>query len=99
VFEVFDIWNARVPTGALNRWLSGMLEAHPPPMGTHGKRLTIRYATQIKSRPPTFALFSSTVGKLPESYLRYLVNGLRDDFGIDGVPIRMVTRSGKNPFI
>lgn len=99
VFEVFDIWNARVPTGALNRWLSAMLEAHPPPMGSHGKRLTIRYATQAKTRPPTFALFSSTVGKLPESYLRYLVNGLRDDFGLDGVPIRIVTRSGKNPFI
>lgn len=99
VFEVFDTWNARVPTGALNRWLSGMLEAHPPPLGSHGKRLTIRYATQIKSRPPTFALFSSTAGKLSDSYLRYLINGLRDDFGLDGVPIRMITRSGKNPFI
>lgn len=99
VFEVFDIWNARVPTGALNRWLSGMLEAHPPPMGSHGKRLTIRYATQAKTRPPTFALFSSTAGKLPESYLRYLINGLRDDFGLDGIPIRMFTRSGKNPFV
>jgi len=99
VFDVFDTWNTRVPTGALNRWLSGMLEAHPPPMGTHGKRLTIRYATQIKARPPTFALFSSTVGKLSDSYLRYLTNGLRDDFGLDGVPIRIITRSGKNPFI
>lgn len=99
VFEVFDTWNTRVPTGALNRWLSGMLEAHPPPLGSHGKRLTIRYATQIKSRPPTFALFSSTAGKLSESYLRYLTNGLRDDFQLDGIPIRMLTRSGKNPFI
>ncbi len=98
VFEIFDLWNTRVPTGALNRWLSAMLEAHPPPMGSHGKRLTIRYATQAKTRPPTFYLFSSTAGKLPDSYLRYLANGLRDDFGLDGIPIRIHTRSGKNPY-
>ncbi len=98
IFEVFETWNARVPTGALNRWLSTMLEAHPPPMGSHGKRLTIRYATQAKTRPPTFFLFSSTAGKLPDSYLRYLANGLRDDFGLDGIPIRIYTRSGKNPY-
>lgn len=98
VFEVFDLWNARVPTGALNRWLSGMLDAHPPPMGSHGKRLTIRYMTQAKTRPPTFYLFSSTAGKLPDSYLRYLANGLRDDFDLDGIPIRIHTRSGKNPY-
>lgn len=99
VFEVFDLWNARVPTGALNRWLSGMLDAHPPPMGSHGKRLTIRYMTQAKTRPPTFYLFSSTAGKLPDSYIRYLTNGLRDDFGLDGIPIRIHTRSGKNPYV
>lgn len=98
VLEIFDLWNTRVPTGALNRWLSRMLESHPPPMGSHGKRLTIRYATQAKSRPPTFYLFSSTAVKLPESYLRYLANGLRDDFGLDGIPLRIHTRSGKNPY-
>jgi GTP-binding protein len=98
VLEVFELWNTRVPTGALNRWLSRMLEAHPPPMGSHGKRLTIRYVTQAKSRPPTFYLFSSTAVKLPESYLRYLANGLRDDFGLDGIPLRLHTRSGKNPY-
>ncbi|MEX0695054.1 MAG: GTP-binding protein, partial [Rhodospirillales bacterium] len=98
VFEVFDLWNARVPTGALNRWLSRMLESHPPPMGSHGKRLTVRYVTQAKSRPPTFYLFSATAVKLPESYLRYLANGLRDDFGLDGIPLRIHTRSGKNPY-
>jgi len=98
VFEVFDLWNTRVPTGALNRWLSRMLEAHPPPMGSHGRRLTIRYVTQAKSRPPTFYLFSSTAAKLPDSYIRYLANGLRDDFGLDGIPIRIHTRSGKNPY-
>ena len=98
VFEIFDLWNARVPTGALNRWLSRMLESHPPPMGSHGKRLTVRYVTQAKSRPPTFYLFSATAVKLPESYLRYLANGLRDDFGLEGIPLRIHTRSGKNPY-
>lgn len=98
VFEVFDIWNTRVPTGALNRWLATMTEAHPPPMGSHGRRLSIRYMTQVKARPPTFVLFSSTAGKLPASYLRYLAHGLRDDFGLDGIPIRIQTRSGKNPY-
>jgi GTP-binding protein len=98
VLKIFDLWNTRVPTGALNRWLSRMLEAHPPPMGSHGKRLTVRYVTQAKSRPPTFYLFSSTAVKLPESYLRYLANGLRDDFGLDGIPLRIHTRSGKNPY-
>lgn len=98
VIEVFDLWNTRVGTGALNRWLSAMLEAHPPPMGSHGRRLTIRYVTQAKTRPPTFVLFSATAVKFPESYLRYLVNGLREDFGLDGIPIRLLTRSGKNPF-
>ena len=98
IVKIFDLWNARVPTGALNRWLKEMLEGHPPPMGSHGKRLSVRYATQAKSRPPTFILFSSTATKLPESYLRYLTNGLRDSFGLDGIPIRILTRSGKNPF-
>lgn len=98
VFDVFELWNTRVPTGALNRWLPDMLEAHPPPMGSHGKRLTIRYITQAKTRPPTFILFSSTAGKLSDSYLRYLANGLREDFGLDGIPIRILTRSGKNPY-
>ena len=98
VLKIFNVWNSRVGTGALNRWLHAMLEGHPPPMGSHGKRLTIRYVTQAKSRPPTFILFSATAGKLPESYLRYLANGLRDDFGLDGIPIRILTRSGKNPY-
>ena len=98
VLKLFETWNTRVPTGALNRWISGMLEAHPPPMGSHGRRLNVRYITQAKTRPPTFILFSSTAAKLPESYLRYLANGLRDDFKLDGIPIRILTRSGKNPY-
>ncbi len=95
--EMYGIWNIRVSTGRLNRWLEGMLEAHPPPL-VEGRRLRIRYMTQIKTRPPTFALFVSRPADLPESYLRYLTSGLRADFGIRGVPIRMVMRKRENPF-
>ena len=95
--EMYCIWNIRVSTGRLNRWLEGMLEAHPPPL-VEGRRLRIRYMTQIKTRPPTFALFVSRPADLPESYLRYLTSGLRADFGIRGVPIRMVMRKRENPF-
>ncbi len=92
-----SIWQLRVSTGRLNRWLEVMLEAHPPPL-VQGRRLRIRYMTQIKSRPPTFALFVSRPADLPESYLRYLTGGLRDEFGLKGVPVRMVMRKGKNPY-
>ena len=92
-----SIWQLRISTGRLNRWLEGMLEAHPPPL-VQGRRLRIRYMTQIKSRPPTFALFVSRPADLPESYLRYLIGGLRDEFGLDGIPVRMVMRKGNNPY-
>ena len=92
-----SIWQLRISTGRLNRWLEVMLEAHPPPLA-QGRRLRIRYMTQIKSRPPTFALFVSRPADLPESYLRYLIGGLRDEFGLIGIPVRMVMRKGKNPY-
>mgnify|MGYP001269416814 FL=1 len=95
--EMYGIWNTRISTGRLNRWLDTMLEAHPPPL-VEGRRLRIRYVTQIKTRPPTFALFVSRPADLPESYLRYLTSGLRADFGLRGVPIRMVMRKRENPF-
>ena len=98
VFEIFEIWNARVDTGPLNRWLAGTVDRHPPPI-VGGRRLRLRYMTQIKSRPPTFALFTSRPSVMPESYLRYLVNGLRDDLGLSGVPIRIVLRKGRNPYV
>jgi GTP-binding protein len=97
VFDVHEIWNRRVPTPALNRWLAAVQERHPPPL-VDGKRLRLRYITQANTRPPTFALFSSKPGDLPEAYRRYLVNLLRDDFGLPGVPIRMMLRKGTNPF-
>jgi GTP-binding protein len=95
--EMYRLWNTRISTGRLNRWLESMLEAHPPPL-VDGRRLRIRYITQIKTRPPTFALFVSRPADLPESYLRYLTAGLRADFGLIGVPIRLVMRKRENPF-
>ncbi len=97
VFEVHGIWNHRVATGELNRWLEAMVAAHPPPV-TRGRRLKLRYMTQAKTRPPTFILFASRPDALPESYLRYLAGGLRDDFGLEAVPIRIHVRAGKNPY-
>lgn len=97
VFRVYDIWNKRISTSKINRWLEHMLEQHPPPMAK-GRRLKIRYMTQVKARPPTFSLFMSSRGELPESYLRYLVNGLREDFDLPAVPIRIFPRTGKNPY-
>ena len=90
-------WNCRVPTGALNRFLTRAQERHPPPL-VKGKRLKLRYMTQVNIRPPTFALFASRPGALPESWRRYLVNLMRDSFGLPGVPIRVMLRKGENPF-
>ena len=98
VFEIYEIWNGRVDTGPLNRWLAGTVDRHPPPI-VDGRRLRLRYMTQIKTRPPTFALFASRPAAVPESYLRYLTNGLRDDFGLTGVPIRIALRKGRNPYV
>ena len=95
--DMYRVWNMRISTGRLNRWLENMLEAHPPPL-VEGRRLRIRYMTQIKIRPPTFALFVSHPADLPESYLRYLTAGLRADFSFRGIPIRMVMRKRENPF-
>ncbi|MBB4284704.1 ribosome biogenesis GTPase Der [Roseospira goensis] len=98
VFEMHARWNVRVSTGRLNRWLAGMTGEHPPPMGKHGKRIRLRYMTQAKARPPTFAVFCSRPEDLPDSYVRYLVNGLREAFGFDGVPVRLFLRKSENPY-
>ena len=98
VFDIYSRWNRRVSTAALNRWLMGKLEAHPPPL-VQGRRIRIRYATQIKTRPPSFAFFVSRPAELPDHYLRYLAAGLREDFGLQGLPLRLNMRKGKNPYI
>ena len=94
-----EVWNRRVTTAQLNRWLTGMLEQHPPP-APGGKRIKLRYMTQAKTRPPGFVVMCSHPDKLPESYSRYLVNGLREDFDMPGTPIRlhMRSQSDKNPY-
>ena len=99
VLDAYKIWNRRVPTAALNRWLGAMVEAHPPP-APGGRRIKLRYATQVKSRPPGFVVMCSYPDKLNEAFKRYLVNGLRQDFGLDGTPIRLWFRGqgDKNPY-
>ena len=98
VFSVYETWNRRVETGGLNRWLEAMTEAHPPPVAK-GRRIKIRYMTQAKTRPPTFIVFASRKDALPESYVRYLINGLRESFDLPAVPIRVHLRAGKNPYV
>lgn len=91
------VWNLRVPTGALNRWFEHALERHQAPL-VQGKRLKLRYVTQAKARPPTFIVFGTRVEQTPEDYQRYLVNSLREEFGLPGTPVRFQFRGSKNPF-
>ncbi|PWC83801.1 GTPase Der [Azospirillum sp. TSH100] len=97
VLETYTVWNRRIPTAQLNRWIEGVLEHHPPPL-VEGRRVKIRYVTQVKTRPPTFALFVNKPLDLPESYQRYLTTHLRDSFDMPGVPVRLLLRKGKNPY-
>jgi GTP-binding protein len=97
VFAAYEVWNRRVPTPALNRWLAGMVQRHPPP-APGGRRVKLRYMTQAKTRPPGFVVFCSRPQAVPDSYLRYLENALREDFDLPGTPIRITLRRGKNPY-
>jgi GTPase len=97
VVGAYEVWNRRIATARLNQWLEGALSANPPP-AVSGRRIKIRYMTQAKARPPTFAIFGNQLDALPKSYTRYLVNGLREAFDLPGVPIRVSLRMGTNPF-
>ncbi len=97
VLEVYDTWNRRIPTAALNRWFAEALERHAPP-AARGRRIRLRYITQPNARPPTFIVFCSRPEDLPEAYTRYLVNSLRETFDMRSVPIRLHLRKGKNPY-
>ncbi|PWJ85477.1 GTP-binding protein [Pseudaminobacter salicylatoxidans] len=97
VLKTHQVWNRRVSTGRLNRWLEGIVAHHPPP-AVAGRRLKIKYITQAKTRPPGFVLSCTRPEAMPQSYIRYLVNSLRDAFDMPGVPIRMVMRAPDNPF-
>ena len=97
VFDAYAVWNRRLPTAALNRWLEAVTEAHPPP-AVAGRRIRLKFMTQAKTRPPTFMIACSRPKELPGAYLRYLENSLRDDFDLPGTPIRLNLRKGKNPY-
>ena len=97
VLEAYDLWNRRVSTPDLNRWLQEALGRHSPP-AVSGRRIKIRYITQPSARPPTFVAFCSRPDDLPQSYIRYLTNSLRDAFKLPGVPLRLNLRKGDNPF-
>ena len=97
VIEAHSVWNKRVPTSALNRFLSEVTSAHPPP-AVSGRRIRLDYLTQPKSRPPSFVLFCSRADAVPDDYKRYLVNGLREAFDLPGTPIRLTLREKKNPY-
>ena len=97
VFESYEVWNRRAPTAALNRFLQQAVTANPPP-AVGGRRPRLDYMTQPKARPPTFVLFSSRAWTLPETYRRYLINGLREKFALPGTPIRLTLRTKANPY-
>jgi GTP-binding protein len=97
VFDSYAVWNRRVPTAALNRYLQQAVTANPPP-AAGGRRPRLDYITQPKARPPTFVLFSSRAWALPDTYRRYLVNGLREKFSLPGTPIRLTLRTKANPY-
>jgi GTP-binding protein len=96
-FEVREAWSRRVSTGQLNRWFEDAVEKNPPP-APGGKRIKLRYITQVNTRPPSFVLFGNRVDQLPDSYLRYLVNGIRRELGFGAVPVRLHARASRNPF-
>lgn len=96
-FTLRESWSRRVPTSALNRWFDDALASNPPP-APGGKRLKLRYITQIKTRPPSFVVFGTRLDLLPESYRRYLVNGIRRDLGFGAVPVRLTLRNTRNPY-
>jgi GTP-binding protein len=95
--DAYAVWNRRVPTASLNRWFEQAVDANPPP-AVSGRRLKLNYITQAKARPPSFVLFCSRADAVPESYLRYLVNSLREFFELPGTPVRITLREKANPF-
>ena len=97
VMKSYAVWNRRLPTAALNRFLQDAISTNPPP-AISGRRFRLDYITQPKSRPPTFVLFCSRAEALPETYRRYLINGLRENFDLPGTPIRLALRAKANPY-
>ena len=97
VTQTHEVWNTRLSTSRLNRWFDNITQYHPPP-AVAGRRVKLRYITQAKTRPPTFVVFCTRADAVPEAYKRYLLNAIREDFEIPGVPLRMIMREGNNPY-
>jgi GTPase len=97
VLDAYALWNTRVGTPKLNRWLEGVTESHPPPL-VGGRRPRLRFMKQTTTRPPTFAIFGAKLTTLPDDYLRYLTNSLRETFGLEGIPVRVQLRQTENPY-
>jgi GTP-binding protein len=95
--DAHAVWNKRVPTAGLNRWFEDTISAHPPP-AVSGRRLRLNYITQAKARPPSFVIFCTRADAVPETYLRYLTNAMREAFDLPGTPIRLTLREKKNPY-
>ena len=98
VLAAYDVWNRRIATGPLNEWLRAVVEHHPPPLAKSGRPVRLRYATQPKARPPTIVIFANHPSQLPDSYVRYLENSLREAFDLAGTPLRITLRKGRNPY-
>ena len=98
VIKVYERWNVRIPTSPLNQWFKDVQEANPAPLGKNKRRIKLKYITQAKTRPPSFYIFSSNPEGLPDSYLRYLTNQLRETFNLRGVPLRITVRKSDNPY-
>ena len=98
VFRIYSLWNKRIPTHKLNEFLEEIKQAHPTPLARNGKRVPMKYMTQVNARPPTFVIFTSNPDSLPDSYMRYVSNELRQTFNIQGVPIRIYLRKRENPY-
>ncbi len=99
VQKVYKRWNLRIPTAPLNQWFAAVQEQNPAPLGKNKRRIKLKYITQAKTRPPSFFIFSSNPEGLPESYLRYLTNSLRQTFDLGGVPLRVTVRKANNPYV
>ena len=98
VIKVYERWNMRIPTSPLNQWFKDVQEMNPAPLGKNKRRIKLKYITQAKTRPPSFYIFSSNPEGLPDSYLRYLTNQLRETFNLKGVPLRITVRKTDNPY-
>lgn len=98
VLKVYNRWNKRIPTAPLNKWFAEVQEQNPAPLGKNKRRIKLKYITQAKARPPSFFIFSSNPEGLPESYLRYLTNSLRETFDLGGIPLRLTVRKADNPY-